>query len=69
MKPIAGLFGEQIEQLKKLTVKPDYTCPYCGYEMDEEEAESTCDEGCPSCRHIIDWEESEYPRWPKDLKS
>ena len=50
-------------------MKEDYTCPYCGYEMlDESEAESTCDCGCPSCRRIIDWEESEYPRYPKDLK-
>lgn len=33
-----------------------YICPYCDYEMlDEDEAESTIDCGCPSCRRIIDW--------------
>lgn len=36
-----------------------YTCPYCGYEMPEEEADGCCDCGCPSCRRYIDW--SDYP--------
>ena len=69
MEPIAGLFGDSIEQLKKLIKEPEYICPHCGYDMDEEEAESAVDCGCPACRCPVDWEESEYPRWPKDLKS
>ena len=36
-----------------------YTCPYCGEEMTEEEAESAYDCGCGSCRRTIDW--SDYP--------
>ena len=49
-------------------MKEEYICPYCGYEMNEDEAESAVDCGCPSCRHIIDWEESEYPRYPEIIK-
>ena len=36
-----------------------YTCPHCGYEMPEDEAESAYDNGCGSCRRYIDW--SDYP--------
>jgi len=38
-----------------------YTCPYCSYEMPEDEADSTCDCGCPLCRHIIHWEDWDEP--------
>lgn len=31
-----------------------YKCPYCGWVMGEDEAESVCDEGCPSCRRKFD---------------
>ena len=34
---------------------PEYICPWCNYEMDEDEAEDTGDCGCPSCRKIIEW--------------
>jgi hypothetical protein len=37
--------------------EPEYICPHCGEELTEEEAESTCDEGCPACRCIIEWDE------------
>ena len=46
-----------------------YQCPYCDEELTESEAEGAVDCGCPSCRRIIDWEESEYPRYPEELKS
>lgn len=52
----------------KTTNDIEYICPHCSYEMDEEEADSAVDCGCPICRCPIDWEESEYPRYPKDLK-
>ncbi len=41
-----------------------YTCPHCGYEMPEDEAESCCDCGCPSCRRYIDW--SDFPDMIED---
>ena len=44
-----------------MTFNIEYICPHCGYKMDEEEADSTCDEGCPVCRCIVEWEEE-----PKD---
>jgi|GEM_PF-4128038 len=44
-----------------------YTCPYCGYEMPEDEAESCCDCGCPSCRRYIDWED--YPNEIEDAEA
>ena len=47
----------------------EYICPYCDERLTENEAEGAVDCGCPSCRHIIDWEESEYPRYPKNIKS
>ena len=46
-------------------IYPENICQHCGYEMDEEEAESAVDCGCPVCRCLLDWEESEYPRFAK----
>ena len=67
LEPIAGLFGDSIEQLKDLIVKPEYICPWCDETLTEDEAEDTSDCGCPCCRRIIDWEETEYPRYPKHI--
>lgn len=34
-------------------------CPYCGEDLNEQEAEQVCDCGCPSCRRMFDLEDYE----------
>ena len=46
----------------------EYICPHCDEKLTKDEAERAVDCVCPSCRCPVDWEESEYPRWSKDMK-
>ena len=54
---------KDLVELEKLIIRDNeavmkkYTCPHCGEDLTEEEAEQTCDEGCPCCRHIIEWDD------------